>query len=162
MRNFTAQIGRVGMHTVTDIFDNVLNQTFNPVKRLFGKETSPVDHTQSFKLLANLTTDVKKSKDITDFVTDYFVNEKNRLFTNYASDVAKATDSKPFTRAQKVVDGLNTLNRMQEYFYRRGMFAASLDDTLRKKGINLDDVIKANDISKITEAVMQKHQTMHY
>ncbi len=156
MRNFTAQIGRVGMHTVTDIFDNVLNQTFNPVKRLFGKETAPVDHTQSFKLLANLTTDVKKSKDITDFVTDYFVNEKNRLFTNYASDVAKATDSKPFTRAQKVVDGLNTLNRMQEYFYRRGMFAASLDDTLRKKGINLDDVIKANDISKITEADVTK------
>lgn len=155
-RNFTAQVGRVGMHTFTDIFDNVLNQTFNPVKRLFGKETSPVDHTQSFKLLANLTTDVKKSKDITDFVTDYFVNEKNRLFTNYASDVAKATDSKPFTRAQKVVDGLNTLNRMQEYFYRRGMFAASLDDTLRKKGINLDDVIKANDISKITEADVTK------
>ena len=156
MRNFTAQIGRVGMHTMTDVLDNVLNQTFNPIKRLFGKETTPVDHTQSFKLLANLTTDKKKSKDITDFVTDYFANEKNRLFTNYASDVAKATDSKPFVRAQKVVDGLNKLNRMQEYFYRRGMFAASLDDTLRKKGINLDDVIKANDISKITEADVTK------
>ena len=155
-RNFTAQVGRVGMHTITDVLDNVLNQTFNPIKRLFGKETPPVDHTQSFKLLANLTTNVKKSKDVTDFVTDYFVNEKNRLFTNYASDVAKATDSKPFVRAQKVVDGLNKLNRMQEYYYRRGMFTASLDDSLRKKGINLDDVIKNNDITKITEADVTK------
>ena len=155
-RNFTAQIGRVGMHTLTDVIDNALNKTFNPIRRLFGEETIPVDHTQSFRLLANLTTDVKKSKDITDFVTDYFVNEKNRLFTNYASDVAKATDSKPFTRAQKVVDGLNKLNRMQEYFYRRGMFSASLDESLRKKGIDLNRVIETNDISKITQADVTK------
>ena len=155
-RNFTAQVGRVGMHTLTGVVDNLLNQTFNPIRRLFGETTAPVDHTQSFRLLANLTTDVKKSKDVTDFVTDHFVNEKNRLFTNYASDVAKATDSKPFSKAQKMVDGLNTLNRMQEYFYRRGMFTASLDDSLRKKGIDLQEVIKANDISKISEADVTK------
>ena len=156
MRNFTAQIGRVGMHTTTNILDNVLNQTFNPIRRLFGKETIPVDHTQSLKLFANLTTDIKKSKEITDFVTDYFIGEKDRLFYNYASDVAKATDSKPFVAAQRMVDALNTLNRMQEYFYRRGMFAASLDDTLRKRGININDVIKNNDISKINQADVTK------
>ena len=156
MRNFTAQIGRVGIHTLTGVMDNALNQTFNPIRRLFGKETAPVDHTKSFKLFANLTTDVKKAKDITDLVTDHFVVQKNRLFINYASDIARATENKPFVAAQKMVDGLNTLNRMQEYFYRRGMFSASLSDTLAAKGIDINDVVEANDLTKITEADVAK------
>jgi len=151
MRNFTAQIGRVGVNTLTDVMDNALNSTFNPVKRLFGKEEAPVDYNQSFGLLMNLTRDKKFAKDTTDFVTKYFVNEKDRLFTNYASEVADSSKSKTFKSAQKITDGLNTLNRMQEYYYRRGMFAATLDKTLKRKGVSLKEAVENNDMSKITQ-----------
>jgi len=150
-RNFTAQIGRVGMHTMTNAIDDALNATFNPIRRLFGKEEVPFDHTKTFRLLTNLTSNKKDAKDITDFVINHFANEKNRLFTNYASDVADATGSKAFKGAQKMVDALNVFNRMQEYFYRRGMFAASLEESLKKKGVSLKDAIARNDLSKITQ-----------
>jgi len=156
MRNFTAQVGRVGVHTLTKGMDNVLNTTFNPMRRLFGAEEAPVDHTQTFDLLLNLTTNKKKAKEATEFATKYFANEKDRLFNNYASEVADASQDKTFKRAQKVVDGLNVLNRMQEFYYRRGMFAASLERTLKQKGISLDDAVKTNNISGITKDDIQK------
>lgn len=154
MRNFTAQIGRVGVHTLTGAMDNALNATFNPLRRLFGNEA--VDHTNSFGLLLNLTTDKKFAKDATEFATKYFVNEKDRLFNRYASDVADASQTQTMKGAQKVVDGLNFLNRMQEFYYRRGMFASSLEETLRKKGISLKEAVESNDISRITKADVEK------
>lgn len=150
-RNFTAQVGRVGMHTLTRAIDDALNATFNPVRRIFGKEERAFDHTRTFRLLTNLTSNKKDAKDITDFIIEHFAFEKNRLFTNYASDVADATGAKRFKRAQKLVDALNVFNRMQEYFYRRGMFATSLEESLRKKGVSLKDAIAKNDLSKITQ-----------
>jgi len=160
MRNFTAQIGRVGMHTLTNVYDDVLNATFNPLRKAFGAEAKPVDHTESFGLLLNLLPGkgTKKAKDITEFTTKYFVNERDRLFTNYASDVADATDQKTFKRAQKVVDGLNFLNRMQEYYYRRGMFAASLEKSLKKRNLTIQDVFDAGEdgINLINKADIEK------
>ena len=77
------------------------------------------------------------------------------MFNNYASEVADASQSKTFKGAQKVVDGLNVLNRMQEFYYRR-MFTASLERTLKQKGISLDDAVKTNNISGITKDDIQK------
>ena len=154
MRNFTAQVGRVGMHTLTGAMDNVLNLTFNPLRKLFGNEA--VDYSNSFGLLLNLTKDKKFAKDATEFTTKYFVNEKDRLFNRYASDVAVASQTQTMKGAQKVVDGLNFLNRMQEFYYRRGMFASSLEETLRKKGVSLKEAVENNDISKITKQDVEK------
>lgn len=160
MRNATAQVGRTGMEVLTDVYDNLLSQTFNPLRKAFGAEVKPVDYSQSFGLLLNLLPGkgTKKAKDVTDFVTKYYVNERDRLFTNYASDVADATDSKTFKRAQKVVDAINKLNRMQEYYYRRGMFAASLDKSLRDRGLKMQDVIDAGEdgISLIKKSEVKK------
>jgi len=156
MRNFTAQVGRVGVHTLTKGMDNILNRTFNPMRRLFGADEVPVDQTETFGLILNLTSNKKKAKEATEFATKYFVNEKDRLFNNYASEVASAADTQTLKGAQKVVDGLNVINRMQEFYYRRGMFAASLDKTLKKKGISLDDVVKNNDTKAITKADVEK------
>jgi len=150
-RNFTAQIGRVGMHTLTDVIDDTLNTTLNPVRRLFGAETKPIDYSQSLGLFANLTKDKKFAKEATEFISKYFVNEKDRLFTSYASDVADSSKSKVFKGAQKVVDGLNFFNRQQEYFYRRGMFASSLDNTLRKKGTTLKEVVETGNLKNVSQ-----------
>ena len=45
---------------------------------------------------------------------------------------------------------------MQEFYYRRGMFTASLERTLKQKGISLDDAVKTNNISGITKDDIQK------
>ena len=159
MRNNTAQLGRVGMRTLIESFDDILNRTFNPLRRAFGKETVPVDYTKSFGLLMNLTKNKKKAKEITDFLTKYYVNESDRLFTKYASEVADSSKSKVLKGAQKMVDGLNFLNRMQEFWYRRGMFATSIKDTLALKGIDInkveinEDLLKHLDASDIEKAV---------
>lgn len=145
MRQMTAQIGRVGMHTLTDIYDNVLNATFNPLRKAFGAEVKPVDFSQSFGLLLNLTKNVKKAKDVTDFALKYNDYSKHRLFNNYVSDVGDATTNTTFNRAQKFTDALNVFNRMQEYYYRRGMFSASLDKILREKGFTVQDMLDAGD-----------------
>lgn len=148
MRNNTAQVGRVGMNTLVQAFDDVLNRTFNPLRKAFGKETVPVDYTKSFGLLMNLTTNKKKAKELTEFLTKYYVNESDRLFTKYASEVADSSKSKVLKSGQKMVDGLNFLNRMQEFWYRRGMFATSIKDTLALKGIDINKVEINEDLLK--------------
>lgn len=148
MRNNTAQVGRVGMNTLVQAFDDVLNRTFNPLRKAFGKEIVPVDYTKSFGLLMNLTTNKKKAKELTEFLTKYYVNESDRLFTKYASEVADSSKSKVLKSGQKMVDGLNFLNRMQEFWYRRGMFATSIKNTLALKGIDINKVEINEDLLK--------------
>lgn len=140
-RNFTAQIGRVGMHTLVEATDNALNKTLNPMRRLMGAEEKVIDHNKTFNLFLNLTRDVKTANKVSEIV-DLLPTEKERLFTNYASDVQDATKNVTLKTAGKLVDGLNKINRMQEYYFRRGMFAASLENTLSKKGLDLKAIIR--------------------
>ena len=93
MRNNTAQIGRVGMKTLIDVFDNTLKQTFNPLRRAFGAEEAPVNYARSFELILNLTKNKKQAKDLTDLLTKYYVNDAQNLFTRYSSDVVDATQT---------------------------------------------------------------------
>lgn len=160
MRNNTAQIGRVMLNTLVQAFDGALNQTFNPVRKAFGAKEQLVDHTKSFRLFMNLTKNKSKAKDLTEFLTKYYVNEGDKLFTKYASEVADSSKAKVFKSAQKAVDGLNFLNRMQEFYYRRGMFATSIQNTLAEKGIDINkigigddllDYISADDVSKAVD-----------
>jgi len=163
-RNFTAQIGRVGMNTLVEATDNALNQTLNPMRRLFGAEEKVIDHNKTFNLFLNLTRDTKTARKITEIV-DLLPTEKERLFTNYASDVQDATKNVTLKTAGKISDGLNTVNRMQEYYFRRGMFAASLENTLSKKGVDLKAIIReggnpmenisASDIEKAVDDALQ-------
>ena len=84
MRNNTAQIGRVTMKTLIDVFDNILKQTFNPLRRAFGaEEAKPVNYARSFELILNLTKNKKQAKDLTDLLTKYYVNDAQNLFTRY-------------------------------------------------------------------------------
>lgn len=156
-RNLTAQYGRVGMHTLVNATDNALNMALNPVKKLFGEEQRVVDHNKTFNLFMNLSRDRKFAKDVTELV-DFLPAQKDRLFSNYVSDVADASKNTTFKTAAKVTDGLNYFNRMQEYYFRRGMFAASLENTLRKKGIDLKALMREdeNAFAKIANADIEK------
>lgn len=145
IRNATAQIGRIGMHTLSDVYDETLNLMFNPLRKAFGAEARPVDYSRAFSLITNLTKDAKKAKELTDLTLKYSDYSKNRLFNNYASDVSDVTSNTTFRRTQKFVDTLNFFNRVQEYHYRRGMFAASLDKSLRERGSSMQEVLEAGD-----------------
>lgn len=163
-RNFVAQIGRVGMHTLVEATDNALNRTLNPMRRLMGAEEKVIDHNKTFNLFLNLTRDVKTANKVSEIVK-LLPTEKERLFTNYASDVQDATKNVTLKTAGKLVDGLNKINRMQEYYFRRGMFAASLENTLSKKGVDLKAIIReggnpmenisASDIEKAVDDALQ-------
>jgi hypothetical protein len=155
-RNFTAQVGRVGVDSLTEGVDNALNLTFNPVRRLFGKEEKVVDHTNTFRLFANLTTNKKYAKDITDAMMELYKGEEDRLFSHYVSDVAEATNNQTFKQAAKATDFLNTVNRMQEYFYRRGMFASSLEKQLSKRNISLRELYDSGRMNEINITDVEK------
>jgi hypothetical protein len=80
------------------------------------------------------------------------------LFTTYASEVADAStkDNKFFKAMQTGVDGLNWLNRTQEYYFRKGMFTTSLADSLRKRGLDIKKIISENNIDAIPVEDVQK------
>jgi hypothetical protein len=161
MRNNTAQLGRVTMKTLIDVYDNALKQTFNPVRRAFGAEEAPVNYARSFELILNLTKNKKQAKDLTDLLTKHYVNDAENLFTRYSSDVADASQTSNAARVikvgQKVTDGLNILNRMQEFWYRRAVFANTITDALLKKGIDINKVGISDDLLKyVNKADIEK------
>ena len=161
MRNNTAQLGRVTMKTLIDVFDNTLKKTFNPLRQAFGAEETPVNYARSFELILNLTKNKKQAKDLTDLLTKYYVKDAENLFTRYSSDVADATKTSNAARiikvGQKVTDGLNILNRMQEFWYRRAVFANTITDALLKKGIDIKKVGISDDLLKyVNKADIEK------
>ena len=161
MRNNTAQLGRVTMKTLIDVFDNTLKQTFNPLRRAFGAEEAPVNYARSFELILNLTKNKKQAKDLTDLLTKYYVKDAENLFTRYSSDVADATQTSNAARVlkvgQKVTDGLNVFNRMQDFWYRRAVFANTITDVLLKKGIDINKVGISDDLLKyVNKADIEK------
>lgn len=149
-RNVTAQIGRVGMDTLTKALDNTLQQGFSTfVDPLTGKKGRDVDWSGTFDLLMSLTKNKSASKDLTELVLSPYAKQKDRLFLNYASDVANVDGGGLIGKAQKGVNLVNTFNKMQDYYFRRGMFAARLRENLRKKGMDIDDVVAQNRIDLI-------------
>jgi hypothetical protein len=161
MRNNSAQFGRVGMHTLIDLFDNTLKQTFNPVRKAFGAEEAPVNYARSFELILNLTKNKKQAKDLTDLLTKHYVNDAENLYTRYSSDVTDASQTTNSARVlkvgQKVTDGLNVFNRMQDYWYRRAIFANTITDVLLKKGIDINEAGISDDLLKyVNKADIEK------
>jgi|11BtaG_2_1085332.scaffolds.fasta_scaffold04535_1 hypothetical protein len=161
MRNNTAQLGRVTMKTLIDVYDNTLKQTFNPVRRAFGAEETPVNYARSFELILNLTKNKKQAKDLTDLLTKYYVKDAENLFTRYSSDVADSTKTSNAARVikvgQSVTDALNIFNRMQEFWYRRAVFANTITDALLKKGIDIKEVGISDDLLKyVNKADIEK------
>jgi hypothetical protein len=161
MRNNSAQFGRVGMHTLIDLFDNTLKQTFNPVRKAFGAEEAPVNYARSFELILNLTKNKKQAKDLTDLLTKHYVNDAENLYTRYSSDVTDASQTTNSARVlkvgQKVTDGLNVFNRMQDYWYRRAIFANTITYVLLKKGIDINEAGISDDLLKyVNKADIEK------
>lgn len=146
MRNAETQAGRVGL----DVFEQALDAG---LQRLFKKRvtTNPLDGLESLMTLFR-----RGKKADTDKILNFkdpngnplFEGEFNRLFLTYSSDIMK---SRGEGIPEKIVDTLNIANRFQEYAIRRTVFLSKLDQRLRSSGLDLETIVKNNEIGKIGE-----------
>lgn len=153
VRNVQAQFGRVGMDTLTKAVDNTLQQMFSTfVDPLTGQKGRPVDWSGTFDLLMSISKNKKKSKELSDWILSTSPQQQDKLFTNYLSDVSRVSGSGLVGKASKAVNALNFLNKAQEYYFRNGMFATRLAEIMREKGLDLNKMFEAGDMSKISKA----------
>lgn len=153
VRNVQAQFGRVGMDTLTKAMDNTLQQMFSTfVDPLTGQKGRPVDWSGTFDLFMNISKNKKNAKKISDWILSTSPQQQDKLFTNYLSDVSRISGKGLIGKASKAVNALNFLNRAQEYYFRNGMFATRLAEIMREKGLDLNKMFEAGDMSKISKA----------
>jgi hypothetical protein len=146
MRNISAQAIRIVPETMDRVFDNILAKVFTE---------EPVDFSKTFELFTNLTFNAKETKDITKLLEATFPEVKKGLNVSYSADVAKrlsesggTVSDKFFGGLRKGVDFLNTFNGWADSVYRRSMFVSSFAERLRKKGVDIKDVLKTDNIYK--------------
>jgi hypothetical protein len=144
MRNGFSQAARVGM----DIPEKAMNYYF---QRLFGMEAkgSALDGVEQFLSVLQRG----KSKQIAETVLEAFPKQYSRMYSTYMSDIEVG---KIGQNISKGVDILNTANRFQEFLFRNGVFSASLEQELRKQGLNLVEIIEKGTLKEIPKEAIEK------
>lgn len=159
MRNFETQVGRLGLDVLQAPLDAGL-------QGLTGKPQSvhPLDGWEDL-----LTVFSRQQPKVIDAVLGAFPRQKDRLLMTYSSDLmtkAKAAGlSLPgwaqqadaiLSQAESLVNVLNTVNRAQEFFIRRGVFQATLDRLVAKQGQNLTQMIAQNQAGTIPRDLIEQ------
>lgn len=139
-RNFTASLIRMPMEGLDRFFDNVL-------ARSFGDNT--VDFSKTFEVISDSLWDREKSKAVLKMAEESFPEIKSKMNVSYSADIANIAAKsggsivdKGLASAQKGANFLNTFNSMSDSFFRRSMFTSSFAERLRKKGIDIKDVLE--------------------
>jgi hypothetical protein len=150
VRNFTSQIGRLGI----DVLDQGLQ---GGLQRIFGFEQTAHAADSMAALMDSLSPSrAAETKRKVDALLEGLPREQDRLFNNYASDITRAAKNQgvtgkidsAFQGAERAVELLNTVNRFQEYIVRRAVFQAELDARLRRRGTSIEEAIKNPDVKK--------------
>lgn len=135
VRNAEAQAGRVGLDVAQQALDAGLQWSFGVRQR-----THALDGLETVWNLfrRNTTANV-------DAILEQFPDEHDRLFGIWNSDIATGTAGRTraeriFDNADKAVAVVNTVNRAQEFLFRRAVFQAKLGQALRERGQSLDQV----------------------
>ena len=144
MRNAFTQAGRVGL----DIPEKAMSYFLG---KLFGlnPKGSPLDGVEQFMRVLQRG----ESKRITEEVLRSFPKQYTRLYATYMSDIEAGTVGQTVSRG---VDILNTANRFQEYLFRNGVFAASLEQELRSQGMDLMGIIASRTVKNIPREIINK------
>lgn len=158
MRNTLVQGGRVGLDVLQSSLDNLLQRAMgvkNPVNPLDSLEIAGDFFRQLKNPLQVLKTgiDPKQGDRLADKILREFPKEWNQLFGQFASDLQAGTFSKG---TETFVNWLNTLNRAQEFAFRRAIFQGKLQGALRRRGQDLVDIVQRNDIGAIKKADIQE------
>ena len=144
MRNGFSQAGRVGM----DIPEQAMNHY---LQRLFGMEAkgSALDGVEQFLRVLQRG----ESKKIAETVLEAFPKQYSRMYSTYMSDIELGTTGQTISKG---VDILNTANRFQEFLFRNGIFSASLEQELKKQGMDLVKIIESGALKEIPKEIVEK------
>lgn len=131
MRNVETQFGRLGLNVLENLMDSGLQKIFGTINR-----TKPIESIEPIiRLFA------KGTKTEVETILKEFPKEHDRLFGYFASDIATKVGEgaggkidEIFTAAEKGVSILNTINRWQEFTFRRAIFAAEYARTNDVRG----------------------------
>jgi len=91
----------------------------------------------------------RKNRAIIRGITQTLDNIYDKVFLRYSSDVARGALGAPGTIGRRVAQDieqtttmLNTLNRAQDFYFRRFRIASVLQKKMEARGLNIDDVFK--------------------
>ena len=143
------------MDTTLLAMSNEFNQVGSSGLRALGKGAttlvSPTNWKGSTRALKRIYTTPLQSKELTEFLLKRpeFIKQHEALFDNVNEyQVATGRGSggaadAVLSRAEDVVNALNTPNRIQEYLIRRGTFIGELERRVQREyGIDLMDALK--------------------
>ncbi len=151
VRNAEVQGARVGLDVMQHAMDRQVRRVFLPRHARSGSPT------EDFAVMLRLAHSVK-TKKLVDRILGPHPAEWDSLFLRYSSDVAGKTGGVPkgaspamraMAGAERSAHFLNFANRGQEWFFRRGIFAGSLDRKLAQRGLDLDEIVKSNRLGAI-------------
>jgi len=136
-RNAWTQAGRVTMDVPEKAMDYYL-------AKLFGLQPkgSPMDGVEQLVKVLQRT----ESKKIAETVLSAFPKQQSRLYSTYMSDIEVGKTGQTISKG---VDILNTANRFQEFLYRNGIFTSTLEQELKRQGMNLIEIIEKGAVSDI-------------
>jgi hypothetical protein len=155
MRN----IASTGLRVVLDPFvatvDNVINATLNPVRKLRGQDTVPVNPLDALVLVTQQFKGEQKGEIFRQLAkTRPKINRK--LLSAYSPDVTRPILNDKFGKIEKAVDMLNIFNRASEYVTRRAAFPAFLRREAQRKGLDFDALVNNNQLHTIPKEIMEK------
>ena len=107
----------------------------------------------------------RRLKGEVDQILEAFPRQHDRLFGTYSSDIANQARERgrvggvvdtALTQAERVVNLLNWANRGQEWITRRAVFQAHLDEALRRRGMDLADLVSRRETHAIPEEAIKE------
>jgi hypothetical protein len=141
-RNFTSQVGRLGLDVLQQGMDATLGKMFG------APGAANVSPFSAFEGLLNVFRPIATKVKVDDILSR-FPAEQDALFNRYASDLSRKSGGGIMGGAEKAVTILNTANRFQEFVVRRAVFAASLDRHVARAGQDLGQLIAQNKVGTI-------------
>ena len=140
IRNLTSQVMALEAYSVMRTIDYTIARTLGHRK---AEIAHPVD---AYASLSRIFYNPRTTRREVDAILSAAVNARHwdSLFLRFHSDVDSRLGKHVtgfLNKAGKFVDLLNTMNRAQEFLIRRAIFAAHLDERLRRQGTSLAEVV---------------------
>ena len=155
MRNIVSTGLRVVLDPFVATVDNVVNATLNPVRKLRGQDTVPVNPLDALVLVTQQFKGEQKG-EIFRQLADVRPKINRKLLSAYSPDVTRPILNDKFGKVEKAVDMLNIFNRASEYVIRRAAFPAFLRREAQRKGLDFDALVNNNQLHTIPKEIMEK------
>jgi len=155
MRNIASTGLRVFLDPFVATVDNAINATLNPVRKLRGQDTVPVNPLDAFVLVTQQFKG-KQKDEIFRQLANARPKINRKLLSAYSPDVTRPILNDKFGKVEKAVDMLNIFNRASEYVTRRAAFPAFLRREAQRKGLDFDALVNNNQLHTIPKEIMEK------